>query len=480
MSEDKNNIDILKDYTLEQKNILDENIQIEKKDIVSKDLNDKDAKDIKDQEEKIRNLVNEQAFIKKEKNKKVRKKVFKVVLKSGVVASCCLFLGVGISVGDILSENLVLKSGVVASCCLFLGVGISVGDILSENFISKKEQSKFKFNVEDLENTSLKPNIILTSNSASSIFKEVGDSVVNISTKSSGGFFYSELKDLGSGSGIIYKIDNDKVYILTNNHVIQGASYVTISVTGQEQIDAKLVGADPRSDLAVLSVSKEAMNKEGIKNITVAKFADSDTVEVGDFVFPIGNALGRGKVMTQGMISAHNKQINIDGKNLTVLQTDAAINPGNSGGALINTDGEVVGINTAKLSSSAIEGIGYAIPSNIAKDISNQIINNGYVQRPYFGIIGKTITQNTKHIYGVNIDGVIVVEVEKGSNADKAGIKAGDIIVSFNGKDIKSVDDLSVALNNSKPNDVVSVDIFRDLTKPMTLEVTLSLSNTDF
>ena len=448
MNKDKKNADILKDDVLQDKNILDENVKIEKNDnlddISHKNLN---VEIINKEEKEVEDIK-----IKKEKKRKARKKVAKVVLKSSMIASCCLFLG----------------------------VGIGAGSIISKNFISKKEQSNFKFNLQDLENTSLNSNIILTSNSASSIFKEVGDSVVNISTKSSGGFFYSELKDLGSGSGIIYKIDDNKVYILTNNHVIQGASYVTISVTGKEQVEARLVGADPRSDLAVLSVSKEDMNKEGIENITVAKFADSDTVEVGDFVFPIGNALGRGKVMTQGMISAHNKQINIDGKNLTVLQTDAAINPGNSGGALMNANGEVVGINTAKLSSSAIEGIGYAIPSNIATDIANQIINNGYVQRPYFGIIGKTITENTKHIYGLNTNGVIVVEVEKGSNADKAGLKSGDIIVSFNEKEIKSVDDLSTALNSAKPNDIVSVEIFREITKTMILKVTLSPSNTDF
>ena len=285
----------------------------------------KSKEDIEREKQNIHNMLAKEKFEKKQKNKAKTKKVAKSILKTGAVASCFLCLGVGV------------------------GSGI----IISENFISKQEQSSFKFDV-DLKDASLKENIILTSNSASSIFKEVGDSVVNISTKASSGFFTQELQDLGSGSGIIYKVDGDKVYILTNNHVIEGASYVTISVTGQEQVEASLVGTDPSSDLAVLSVSKQAMTKAGIENITVAKFADSDTVEVGDFVFPIGNALGRGKTMTQGMISAQNKKINIDGKNLTVIQTDAAINPGNSGGALMNTEGEVVGINTAKLSSSAI------------------------------------------------------------------------------------------------------------------------------
>ena len=459
MNTDKNdNIDnIIENNNIENKNNTSESKIIEEvKPIenISSNINEqeKTIEDMERKKEEIKALIAKEKLQKKEERKKKRKKVGKAILKSASVASCFAILG----------------------------VGIGSGAVLSKSYVAKKEQASFKFDISDVTEASLKDNIILTSNSASSIFKEVGDSVVNISTKISGGFFSADMQDLGSGSGIIYKIDGDKVYILTNNHVIDGASYVTISVTGEEQIEASLVGTDPSSDLAVLMVSKQDMNKAGIEKVNVAKFADSDTVEVGDFVFPIGNALGRGKTMTQGMISAQNKQINIDGKNLTVIQTDAAINPGNSGGALMNTDGEVVGINTAKLSSSAIEGIGYAIPSNIATDIADQIITNGYVERPYFGIMGKTISENTKRIYGLQTDGVLVVEVEEDSNASKAGLKAGDIITSFNGKDIKTVEDLSVAINNCKPNDTVSFEILRDGNKPMTLKVTLAPSNTSF
>ena len=462
MSTDKdkiNNIDNNENYTVEDTNIsngadiIDENLDNNQQSVEKIYLENNQEKTLEDiQKEEMKALMIKERLEKKEKNRQRRKKVTKVFLKSGAVASCCVFLG----------------------------VGVGAGAIISKNVISKQEQSSFKFQVPEITEASSKENIMLTSASASSIFKEVGDSVVNISTKAASGFFSSQLQDLGSGSGIIYKVDGDKVYIITNNHVIEGAQYVTISVTGEEQIEANFVGTDPSRDLALVSLSKQDMNKAGIENITVAEFADSDTVEVGDFVFPIGNALGRGKTMTQGMISAQNKQINIDGKNLTVLQTDAAINPGNSGGALMNTDGQVVGINTAKLSSSAIEGIGYAIPSNIAIDIVDQIINNGYVERPYFGIMGKTITENVKYIYGLNTDGVIVVEVEEDSNAQRAGLQAGDIIVSFNGQTIKSVDDLSVAINNCKANDTVSFDIIRNGAQKMTLNVTLTPSNTSF
>ncbi len=375
------------------------------------------------------------------------------------------------------ASAIAFKSGIAIASCLCLGIGIGAGNIISQNIIAQKEQENFKFNISEAKDGE---GLIFASSSASSLYKEVGDSVVNISTKVSGGFFSPELQDYGSGSGIIYKIDGDKVYIITNNHVIEGAQYVSVSVTGKEQVEATLVGTDPSSDLAVLYVSKADLNKSGIKNITVSKFADSDKVEVGDFVFPIGNALGRGKTMTQGMISAQNKEINIDGKNLTVIQTDAAINPGNSGGALMNTEGEVVGVNTAKLSSAAIEGIGYAIPSNIVIDIANQIIENGYVERPYFGIIGKTITEETKKIYGLNFDGVLVVQVEEGSNAEKSGLKSGDIIISFNNQNISSVEDLSNAIKKCKVNDVVSYEVIRNGSEKITLKANLTSSNTKF
>lgn len=361
-----------------------------------------------------------------------------------------------------------------ASCFALLGAGIGTGAVVSKNLIVKYEKSNFKFNVNE---TSIPVETVsLTSNDISSVFQEVGDSVVNISTIVSSKGIFSR-GGSGSGSGIIYKIDGDTVYIITNNHVIENASTVAVSVTGTEQVPAKLVGADSSSDLAVISVSQKAMNQAGIKNITVAKFADSDQVKVGEFVFPIGNALGRGKTITQGIISAQNKQINIDGKNLTVLQTDAAINPGNSGGALINSKGEVVGVNTAKLSSSAIEGIGYAIPTNIAVKVADEIIENGSIQVPFFGIQGETITEEIQMIFNLKTSGVLVVHVEEGSSAYNAGIVSTDIITSFNGKEIKTLEDLSKAIKETKVNDTVKVGIIRNGYEEMTIDVTLTPTN---
>ncbi|MDE6357238.1 MAG: trypsin-like peptidase domain-containing protein, partial [Eubacteriales bacterium] len=366
-----------------------------------------------------------------------------------------------------------LKALTAVSCFAFLGAGIGSGYILAENAVTKYEKDNFKFNTSDKNLTASE--ISLTSNSIAGIFEEVGDSVVNISTVVSSRNIFSA--GSGSGSGIIYKIEGDTVYIITNNHVIENASTIAVSVTGKEQISAKLVGADPSADLAVISVSQKAMQQSGIQEITVAKFADSSQVKVGEFVFPIGNALGRGKTITQGIISAQNKQINIDGNDLTVLQTDAAINPGNSGGALINSNGEVVGVNTAKLSDSAVEGIGYAIPSNTTLEVVDNIIENGSVQKPYLGIQGETITEDIKAIFNLKTGGVLILGVEEGSSAYNAGLVPTDIITSFNGTKIENLQDLSNAIKSVKTNDVVKVDIIRNGFQEMTIEVTFLPTN---
>lgn len=369
------------------------------------------------------------------------------------------------------------KATSVASCFALLGVGIGIGSTVSKNYITQMEKVNFKFDVDDAE--LFNQSIITTAGSASSLFKEVSESVVNISTIVTQNIFMQQIQGEGTGSGIIYKIDDDLVYIVTNNHVIEGATQVKVSITGEEQIIANLVGTDKTSDLAVISVSKSDMLSYNI-DPTVATFANSDDVEVGDFVYPIGNALGEGKTMTQGMISAQNKQINIDGIELTVLQTDAAINPGNSGGALMNTVGEVIGINTAKIASSQIEGVGYAIPSNTATNIVNQIVENGFVQRPFFGVEAQTITKSIQDIYGIAYNGVIVIDVEAGSNAERAGIKSTDIITSFNGKTITSVEELSDAIKQCEINSTVEFKIIRDGVLEMEMSVTLRPTETDF
>ncbi len=380
----------------------------------------------------------------------------------------------------------VKKVSVLALCCACIGAGAGIGFNVSNRYADKSRTGDFAFPEtvsKDTDKNSLQDeNIIFTgTNTIAPILDKVKDSVVNISIKTKEtGFFNQVYESEGAGSGIIYDQDDEKVYIVTNNHVIDGASTVSISITGTEQVPASLVGKDASSDLALISVLKTELAKAGINEVKTAVFADSDQMEVGEYVLALGNALGQGKTVTQGIISASNKEINIDGKKLTVLQTDAAINPGNSGGALINTDGEVVGINTAKLSSSSIEGIGYAIPSSYAKSIINELRQNGSIERPYLGIVGFTINDSFKRTYNIDIDGVFLTSVEEGSAADIAGLKRTDIITGFNGKKISTIEELSNEISKCKANDSVSVDIIRNGSVEMTLTAVLNNYNQTF
>ena len=370
-----------------------------------------------------------------------------------------------------------------ASLGFFLGVGLNTSNKVINGF-TDIANGNFSFNSEEVKNEEIKAtpvNLVADEKSISSTISSVQNSVVNISIKSQSiNFFNQVYESEGAGSGIIYKVEGDKVFIVTNTHVIDSASSVTISVTGTEQISAKLVGKDSAADLAVISVSKKEMENSGIKNILAAKFSNADKFEVGESVIAIGNALGRGKTATLGILSAENKEINIDGKTFNFIQTDAAINPGNSGGALINTNGEVIGINTAKLSDSSIEGTGYAIPSKTAIEIANQLIANGSIKKAYLGISGATITDSFKMMYGINVSGVFIDSIEEGSAAEKAGIQQYDIITAIDGKQISSIEELSNIISGHKPNDTIKLSIIRNGTSPMEISATLADANSNF
>lgn len=306
-------------------------------------------------------------------------------------------------------------------------------------------------------------------------------SVVSINTKSKvtqSSFFggYSvPYEATGAGSGVIYSEDDTKVYIATNEHVISGASEITVSLEDKDSVPATVIGSDKTSDLAVISVLKSDMQAKGI-TYKVASFGDSDSLQMGQNVIAIGNALGEGKTSTGGMISAKGKTIEIDGKKLEVIQTDAAINPGNSGGALLNYDGEVVGINTAKAFESSVEGMGYAIPSNVLKPIIQKLIENGSVPRPYLGIVGSTVTDELGELYGLPI-GVVITQVMEGGSAANAGLKAGDIITDFAGEKIIAMDKLVEILAKQEVGKEVEVRIIRDGKEAMTKTLTIQDAN---
>ena len=374
-----------------------------------------------------------------------------------------------------------------ASFGYFLGVGLNASNSVISG-INNAINGSFSFSkINNKNNDTSTTNNSTVSTSASSkqnISKTVSNienSVVNISIKvTASNMFNQTVDEEGSGSGIIYSQDNDKVYILTNNHVVDSTNSVTISITGKEQINAKLVGKDATSDLAVISVSKSDLKSAGIENITTAKLGDSDKIEVGQTVIAIGNALGQGKTATVGIISAENKVLNIDGVKYNAIQTDAAINPGNSGGALVNTDGEVIGINSAKASQTSVEGTGYAIPINQAKTIAKELMEKGTVDKPYLGISGYSITDDFKKMYNININGVFVGKIESNSPAEKSGLQVSDIITAVDGQTINSIEELSKIISSHKSNDTITLSVIRNGNQKGEVKATLANSNDQF
>lgn len=275
--------------------------------------------------------------------------------------------------------------------------------------------------------------------------------------------------EAGTGSGVIWKKENGKAYIITNNHVIEGATKVEISLYDGKKTTAKVVGADALTDLAVLTIDDSYVSQ-------TLTLGDSDSIRPGDSVLAIGNPLGLdfSRSVTQGIVSATNRSMTVDTSNgeweLNVIQTDAAINPGNSGGALINSSGEVIGINSMKISESGVEGLGFAIPSNDAIPIVNELIKNGEITRPYLGVSLANVNEIPQY-YMQNIpqaaqSGVMVTGIENNSAAARAGFEQQDIIVAVDGKPVSTATELRKQLYiNKKVGDKVSFTVYRGTTK---------------
>lgn len=300
------------------------------------------------------------------------------------------------------------------------------------------------------------------------IIDAVGPAVVGINCQTEyTDWFWGSSVQPSSGSGVII---NEDGFVVTNNHVIEGADEVTITLISGETYETELVGRDARTDLAVIKV------KDLDKKLPYAVIGDSSGLRVGDTVIAIGNPLGEefAGSATKGIVSATNRTVDISEKTLTVIQTDAAINPGNSGGALVNMNGEVIGINTAKIADSSIEGLGFSIPSNEFLPVIEDIMENGHVTgRPLIGITGRAITEELSEQYGYPI-GVYVVEVAPFSGAEDAGIKSKDVITEVEGEKVESVEDINVIRDKFKAGDKVKMKIYRKTTdKTLDVEITL-------
>lgn len=272
----------------------------------------------------------------------------------------------------------------------------------------------------------------------------------------------------GLGSGVI--IDAAKGYILTNNHVISQADKISVQLNDGREFDAKLIGGDDQSDIALLQVQNPS-------NLTQIAIADSDKLRVGDFAVAVGNPFGLGQTATSGIVSALGRSgLNLEGLE-NFIQTDASINRGNSGGALLNLNGELIGINTAILAPGGGSiGIGFAIPSNMAKTLSQQLIQFGEVKRGLLGIKGMEMSADIAKAFKLNVQrGAFVSEVLPNLGSAKAGVKSGDIIVSLNDKPLSSFAELRSRIATTEPGAKVKLGLIRE-GKPLTVEVTLDKS----
>ncbi|WP_342507217.1 trypsin-like peptidase domain-containing protein [Sporosarcina sp. FSL K6-2383] len=305
--------------------------------------------------------------------------------------------------------------------------------------------------------------------------------VVNYKTAGNRFAQNTEAVNSGTGSGVIYKIVDNKAYIVTNNHVIEGAEKLEVSLESGEKTTAELVGKDALSDLAVLTIDAKYAK-------SVLEFGNSDQIRAGDAVVAIGNPLGLdfSGTVTQGIISAVDRSINVNTSagewEMNVIQTDAAINPGNSGGALLNSAGQVIGINSLKISESGVEGLGFAIPSNEVIPLIEEMTIHGQVERPYIGI-GLADLSQVPPMYLQNIPqevkgGVMVANVDPSSAAGKAGLLAEDVITAINSTDITSSTELRKFLYSQlKVGDIATFTIYRGA-ELKTIEVTLTSNKT--
>lgn len=330
------------------------------------------------------------------------------------------------------------------------------------------------FSSNENSNTSNNQEIVINPNDSyttvSAVVQKSMSSVVGITTVEIKDYLYTQQLVSGVGSGII--VDSDG-YILTNSHVISDGNAKEIQVLFEdgEKVNAEVVWVDNYMDLAIIKVNRT--------NLPVAVLGDSDSLVVGELAIAIGNPLGLEfqRTVTSGIISGLNRSVQVDNNVVmeNLIQTDASINPGNSGGPLLNAKGEVVGINTAKISSA--EGLGFAIPINTAKPIIEEVIKTGTYQKAYIGIKGVSVEE---YEMGLGVDlaaesGVVVLEVQANSPASKAGLQNGDIITKMNDKDIEDMYDLKNSLYSYKPGEKISLEILRNGEKK-TVEVTLEAS----
>ena len=360
--------------------------------------------------------------------------------------------------------------GVIASCT-FMGVNAVAGKYFGTNTTQQTSNSKATTSKNSDSSSTLK-----LSQSSSTVTSDVSDivnnampsvvAITNMSVQEVQSYFggTQQQESTSCGSGIIIGKNDSELLIVTNNHVVEGAETLTVSFANETSVEASIKGTDSSKDLAVVAVPLDSIDDDTMNAISIITLGDSDKLQVGEPVIAIGNALGYGQSVTTGIVSALDRNLDMEGFDSKLIQTDAAINPGNSGGALLNANGELIGINTAKVNANAVEGMGYAIPISDATSVIENLMNRetrtkvDESEQGFLGIEGYDVTSEKAEMYSIPT-GVFVRSVEDGSAADKAGITAECIITKFDGITIDSMSTLQSQMQYFKAGDKVEVVI---------------------
>ena len=360
--------------------------------------------------------------------------------------------------------------GVIASCT-FMGVNAVAGKYFGTNTTQQTSSSKATTSKNSDSSSTLK-----LSQSSSTVTSDVSDivnnampsvvAITNMSVQEVQSYFggTQQQESTSCGSGIIIGKNDSELLIVTNNHVVEGAETLTVSFANETSVEASIKGTDPSKDLSVVAVPLDSIDDDTMNAISIITLGDSDKLQVGEPVIAIGNALGYGQSVTTGIVSALDRNLDMEGFDSKLIQTDAAINPGNSGGALLNANGELVGINTAKVNANAVEGMGYTIPISDATSVIENLMNRetrtkvDESEQGFLGIEGYDVTSEKAEMYSIPT-GVFVRSVEDGSAADKAGITAECIITKFDGITVDSMSTLQSQMQYFKAGDKVEVVI---------------------
>ncbi len=386
-----------------------------------------------------------------------------------------------------INRNRRMKKAGTLICAALLFGSVSAGAFMGVTYIGNQ--------VFDLETASAETNVeatVVTSSGGSAVESDVATiasnvmpsivSVTNLSVQEVNSFFgqSTSYESESVGSGIIVSATDTELLILSNNHVVDGYDTLTVTFCNEDSVEALVKGTDEGMDLAIIAISLENISEETLSEIKVATLGDSDDLQVGETVIAIGNALGYGQSVTTGVVSALERTI--DGFDTTFIQTDAAINPGNSGGALLNSNGEVIGINTAKVDYDTVEGMGYAIPISEAMDTITELMNMETREvvdeedRGYIGIQGVSVTDETAAMYSMPV-GVYVAEVTEGGAAEAAGMTKGVIITEFDGASVTTIEELQEKLSYYTIGEEVELTIqtFDGMGEYVESEITLVL-----